>query len=157
MKKFLQFLIWLIVVLYIMFIFSNSLMDGETSGKLSYTLAKSVLKFFQRYEISMSVNLFHSLLRKFAHFIEFYVLGFIVSVAIITCPLFKSKIINFMLFLFTIPVTDEAIQHFVPDRVSTYKDMIIDAAGMIFGGLTIYILFLIIKDLSSSFKKVANS
>lgn len=155
MKKTFKFITWLTVVLYIAFIFSNSLMDGTTSGEFSYNVAKELLKFFEGLEITMSFNMFHALLRKTAHFLEFYVLGILVSIAVATCPLFKSKLLNFSLFLIAIPITDEIIQYYVPNRVSTYTDMIIDATGMLFGGFMVYVLILVIKDIINYRKKAA--
>jgi len=149
MKKFYKFMIWLLVVLYIGFIFANSLMDGETSGRISMKIAQIIVDYFQKLEIRMSLALFHSLLRKLAHFIEFFGLGILVGIAIATCPLFKSRIINFVLFLIAVPVTDEVIQYYVPDRVSTVKDMIIDASGMLAGGFLVYVTYLILKDITS--------
>ena len=143
MKKLFQFLIWLSVILYIAFIFSNSLTSGEVSGASSMKVAKIIVKYLDTLQISMSLKLFHSLLRKLAHFIEFFGLGVLVSIAIATCPLFKSRLLNFIIFLISVPIADEVIQHYVPDRVSTYKDMIIDAGGMICGGLVVYICILI--------------
>ncbi|MCI6273024.1 MAG: VanZ family protein [Erysipelotrichaceae bacterium] len=155
MKKFFNFIIWLLVIVYISFIFSNSLMSGEASGELSYKVAKTFLKIFERFEITMSLKMFHSLLRKVAHFVEFFGLGVLVSIAITTCPLFKSKTLNFTLFLLAIPTCDELIQYYVPDRVSTYKDMIIDASGMLLGGFVVYVSILIIKDIFKIRQKVA--
>lgn len=147
MKLFYKTLIWVVVFIYIGFIFFNSLMSGEVSGSLSMKLAKEFVDFINQYKISMSITLFHMLLRKFAHFIEFFGLGILVSIAITTCPFLKSKITNFILFLVIIPVSDELIQYFIPDRVLTFKDMLIDSFGMICGGFLVYICILIIKDL----------
>lgn len=155
MKKFFKFIIWLLVVLYIGFIFSNSLMDGKTSGELSMKIARIIVDFVQKLDISMSLTLFHSLLRKLAHFFEFLGLGILVGIAITTCPLFKSRILNFVLFLLAVPITDELIQYYIPDRVSTYKDMIIDASGMLVGGFIVYVTYLIIKDISLMLKKTS--
>ncbi|NLC96808.1 MAG: VanZ family protein [Erysipelotrichaceae bacterium] len=153
MNKFYKFMIWLIVIIYIGFIFSNSLQSGEISGATSMKLAKIIVNYAEKLNISMSLTLFHSLLRKLAHFIEFFGLGLLVGIAIATCPLFKSRILNFVIFLLAVPFTDEFIQRYVPDRVSTYKDMIIDATGMLLGGFFIYVSYLIIKDIVSMFNK----
>jgi VanZ family protein len=63
------------------------------------------------------------------------------------CPLFKSRFLNFVLFLIAIPAIDETIQRYVDGRSSQYFDMVIDGGGFLFGGLVCYVLVLIIKDL----------
>ncbi|MCF0114971.1 MAG: VanZ family protein [Erysipelotrichaceae bacterium] len=147
MKKFFKFLIWLIVVLYTAFIFSNSLMDGAESGNFSYRVANYLANFLNNHGIYFYMSTFHAYLRKLAHFTEFFGLGFLTAIAIVTCPLFKSRLLNFLLFIIAIPCADETIQYFVPGRACSIKDMIIDFSGMLCGGFCVYVCYLIIKDL----------
>lgn len=147
MKKLFKFMIWLTVILYTGFIFSNSLMNGAESSSFSYSVANRLALFLNNHGIYFYMSTFHAYLRKMAHFTEFFGLGALTAIAIATCPLFKSRLLNFILFIIAIPTSDETIQYFVPDRACSIKDVFIDAAGMICGGLCIYILYLIIKDL----------
>ena len=147
MKKWFRFLIWLAVIAYAAFIFSNSLMDGEASGAWSYTIANKIARALEVRGIYMNMSTFHHYLRKMAHFLEFFGLGSLVAIAIATCPLFRSRLLNFVLFLIAVPCSDELIQYYVPGRANSIKDVIIDMSGMICGGFCIYVCWLIIKDL----------
>lgn len=147
MKMFFKVLIWTIVVLYVGFIFSNSLQSGEVSSKISQQVTQTAGHLLSQFHISIPFEFLHKYIRKLAHFSEFCLLGILVSLAIITCPLFKSRLLNFILFLIMIPATDEIIQHFIPARTSAFTDVLIDISGMLAGGLITYIIYLIIKDL----------
>ena len=46
-----------------------------------------------------------------------------------------------------IPFADEMLQNFYDGRSAQFSDMLIDSSGYIFGGLVIYIIFLIINDI----------
>ena len=63
------------------------------------------------------------------------------------CPLFKSRFLNFVLFLVAVPAIDETIQRFVDGRSSEYFDMLIDGGGFLFGGFICYVVILIFFDL----------
>jgi VanZ family protein len=69
------------------------------------------------------------------------------------CPLFKSRFLNFTLFLLAVPAIDETIQQYVDGRSSQYFDMLIDGGGFLFGGFVCYVLVLIIRDLLFRRKK----
>ena len=147
MKKRRHWWVWLLVIGYIGFIFHNSLMVAEVSSQISYKVANSLITFVNKYGFYIDFNLFHRYIRKLAHFTEFAGLGFLVAIAMGICPLFKSKLLNFLLFLVTIPVTDETIQRYVSGRSSEVFDMFIDGLGLIFGGFVGYVIILIVKDL----------
>ena len=139
--------VWIIVGLYIWMIFRNSLMIAETSSALSAKVAYRLIAVINRYGFYIDFFTFHHYVRKLAHFAEFAGLGFLVTMAMHICPLFKSRFLNFVLFLIAIPAIDETIQRYVDGRSSQYFDMVIDGGGFLFGGLVCYILILIIRDL----------
>ena len=139
--------VWIIVALYIWMIFRNSLMIADASAALSAKVANYLIRILNRYGFYIEFNLFHHYVRKLAHFSEFAGLGFLVTWAMQMCPLFKSRFLNFVLFLVAIPAIDETIQRYVDGRSGEYFDMLIDGGGFLFGGLVCYVLFLIIKDL----------
>ena len=139
--------IWFIVAFYIYFIFHHSMMVAEASNELSYGVTYKLMNFLQRFGIYTDFYVFHHYVRKLAHFAEFAGLGFLVGLAMQICPLFKSRFLNFALFLFLIPISDEFIQQFYDGRSTELGDILIDGAGILFGGFIIYIIILIIKDL----------
>ncbi len=140
--------VWLLVFAYIGFIFHNSLMDGTASSAWSMAVTRWIAAFMNRFGFGVSsYSLLHHTVRKLAHFTEFAGLGFLVGLAMTVSPLFRWRWLNFLLFLFAVPFSDEMIQRYVSGRVSQMLDMGIDCLGFLFGGLLIYILFLILKDL----------
>ncbi|NCB33588.1 MAG: VanZ family protein [Erysipelotrichia bacterium] len=141
--------VWLLVAAYIAFIFHNSLEVAAASDAISYSVAEKFLHFLQRFSLySNDCQLFNHYIRKAAHFTEFAGLGFLVSLAMHICPLFKHRSLNLTLFLVAIPFADETIQKFVEGRSSQASDMLIDGSGFLAGAFFCYILILVIMDLS---------
>ena len=148
MKRYKNIWIWLIVIAYIGFIFHNSLAVAVVSENASMRVSEILLRLLTHFSLyTNDINLFNHYVRKLAHFSEFALLGFLVGIAMNVCPIFKHKCLNFILFLIAIPFTDEMIQNFSEGRSPQFTDMLIDASGYLFGGLVIYIIFLIIKDI----------
>ncbi len=147
MKKRKHWWVWLIVALYIYFIFRNSLMIADVSSAVSSRVTQKLSAFLTRFGIYTDYYVFHHYVRKFAHLCEFAGLGFLVTAAMHICPLFKSRCMNFILFLIAVPFADETIQRYIPGRGSAYGDMIIDGSGFLIGGFICYVLILIIMDL----------
>ena len=139
--------IWLVVGAYIWFIFSNSLMVAQASSSLSSKVTWYLANHLQRFGLYADFNMFHHYVRKLAHFCEFAGLGFLVTMAMHICPLFKSRFLNFTLFLIAVPVADETIQRFVDGRSSEMFDMLIDGGGFLAGGFVCYVFILILLDL----------
>ena len=139
--------VWIIVGLYIWMIFRNSLMIAEASDAASSKVTYALIHYLQHFGLYADFHTFHHYVRKLAHFAEFAGLGFLVTLAMHICPLFKSRFLNFTLFLIAIPAADETIQQFVDGRSSQYFDMLIDGSGILFGGFVCYVLILIFNDL----------
>lgn len=139
--------IWFLVAFYIYWIFHNSMMIADASNEMSYGVTYKFIAIMNHFGIYADFHTFHHYVRKLAHFTEFAGLGFLVGLAMQLCPLFKSRLLNFALFLFLIPISDELIQQFYDGRSTQFTDMLIDGAGILFGGFVIYVLILIIKDL----------
>ena len=139
--------VWIIVLLYIYFIFSNSMQVAEASNQASIKVTWFIVHLLERIGIYANFSVFHGFVRKLAHFSEFAGLGFLVTLALSICPLFNSRFLNFLLFLIAIPVADETIQRFIAGRSSQMKDMIIDGSGFLSGGILGYLFVLVIKDL----------
>ena len=99
--------VWIIVGLYIWMIFRNSLMIAEASSALSAKVAYRLIAIINRYGFYIDFYTFHHYVRKLAHFAEFAGLGFLVTMAMHICPLFRSRFLNFVLFLIAIPAIDE--------------------------------------------------
>ena len=142
-----KYLIWLVVAFYIYTIFRNSMMIADASNEMSYALTYKLIDFLSRFHITVEFHSFHHYVRKMAHFCEFAGLGFLVGLANHIAPFFRSRLLNFCLFLFLVPFTDEMLQQFFDGRSTQFSDMLIDGAGILFGGFVIYVIILICKDL----------
>lgn len=146
-NRFRYWWVWLPVLFYTGWIFRNSMMIAEASNVMSYSVSYKLIAFLQRLGLYADFPVFHHYVRKLAHFTEFAGLGFLVGIAMKLCPLFRSRILNFLLFLLIIPFTDEMLQHFYEGRATQVTDMFIDGGGMLAGGFCAYVLILIILDL----------
>ncbi len=119
-----RYLYWLIVFLYILFIFSNSFQTGEASGNMS-----AILTVFINRIIKIDFDNLHHIIRKLAHFIEYFILAILVIFANNKAPLFNNKFTTIFLFMVLVPLIDEFIQLFIDGRAGTLIDCIIDIAG----------------------------
>lgn len=118
------------VVLNLAFIWSNSLVNGETSGNLSGGIMAWINSFLGLDETGAA--LLHHLIRKAAHFTEFACLGALLAWR---CRLSGEKhAVCFPALLgMAAAVVDESIQLFTPDRGPSLKDVWIDTAGVVTG------------------------
>ena len=118
-------------VCWAIFIFSNSLQSGESSGEMSGSVTEAINKLLGA--ISPSLALTHRFVRKAAHFCEFGVLSTLVS---FTLYFFFAKSDKRELWcLLAIPISalvaacDETIQLFVDGRGGSVIDVLIDTSG----------------------------
>ncbi len=146
--------IWILVILYIYFIFSNSFMSANASNHMSYGVTYKIMNVLEYFGLTADFDIFHHYIRKLAHFSEFALLGFLINISIHISPLLKNKFINFCIFWLGVPFADEMIQKLSDGRSSQFTDMVIDASGFLFGAFIAYIFVLIIKDLFFKQKQI---
>ena len=141
-------------LLIMVFIFSMSAQDAETSSNTSGGHIESVIRFFDKGFAELSqieqeeyVGKFQFIVRKLAHFSVYLALGFTLSAGMQTFV--KLRVFVRTLFAFIIGVLyailDEIHQIFVPGRSCELRDMLIDSTGILIGSLFIMALFLLIK------------
>ncbi len=142
--------LWILTLLYTLFIWSNSLAQGEESGNLSLQITNDLLPIVEKTGFTIDFDLFHHYVRKLAHFSEYFLLAFLVY----TSSRYAKPASRFtpLLFWILVPCIDESIQHFVPDRYGAISDVILDMSGYLTGYVLTYILFLIIDDLKGKLK-----
>ncbi len=138
--------IWILVFLYIIFIFSNSLTIGEVSGHMSGNISRMLLSLVNRTGFTIEFELFHHYIRKAAHFSEYAALGMLTVFAIHYSSALRRKTL-FFAFMTIVPAMDETIQLFVKDRAGAITDCLIDMSGYLAGALVMYILLLIYADI----------
>ena len=117
----------------LVFIWGNSLLPGEVSGRISDAVKKILEALLPAGEESPSNGGF--LLRKMAHFTEFACLG--VLLAWLCGMLGRKKALPFLLGAGAACI-DETIQIFVPDRGPGIRDVCIDSCGVAAGMLLLY-------------------
>lgn len=80
--------------------------------------------------IDIERQLLSFLIRKAAHFTEFFILGVLIKQSAFdlknTIPLYLACLV---------PVIDETVQSFIPGRAMAITDMFIDLSGILFGFL----------------------
>lgn len=125
-------------LLFVLFIFGNSMQTGTDSGAMS----KAVVAFLS----SIGIHVPELLIRKAAHFLEYFALGLLLAIDIrcitknwwarVFAPLFCGLLI---------PVFDETIQLFTPGRSGEVRDVLIDFSGVVCGlALMTLLLFLVV-------------
>lgn len=126
-----------ITILWTGFIFFNSFMNGTASTKESNFVLEIVYKILGEGSISPA------LLRKAAHFTEYFILGTLLLKTVWEYKHMIFKVITVPLFfgLFT-AVCDETIQLFSEGRSGQVSDILIDFSGVVAG---IIITGLIVK------------
>lgn len=117
----------------LVFIWGNSLLPGEVSEKIS-DWAKALLEAILPGDDEDSPS--GGLLRKFAHFTEFAVLG--MCLGWLFGMLQRGKLWPVLLGV-SAACIDETIQRFVPDRGPSVWDVGIDSCGVLTGMVLLYL------------------
>ncbi len=123
---------WLIVLI-LCFIWGNSLLPGEISGKVSDWVKELLAALFPGDVPGVTTG--GGLLRKIAHFTEFAALGLCLTWRF---GMLEKRKSNALAFGALAACVDETIQLFVPDRGPAIRDVVIDTCGVLAGmGLTL--------------------
>ena len=133
-KKFRIALFSVLSVLVTCFIFSNSL-PGIDESSVQSSLVAEFLRPFLDPKHRLSDEMFHHIVRKMAHFIEFGALGVCLSCLSVQFVRSISKTWGtpFVLSVL-IALTDESIQYFT-GRGNSLKDVLLDSTGALCGVL----------------------
>ncbi|HET6784599.1 MAG TPA: VanZ family protein, partial [Erysipelotrichaceae bacterium] len=125
----------ILTLAWIFVIFSFSLQNGSISSLQSGVITKYIHSLLSNINMNLELKLLSLIIRKLAHFTEFFILGCLVRKSSI-----DLKRNDLLLFIFLIPILDEFIQSFIPDRAMSVIDMGIDSLGIIFGLVCISLL-----------------
>lgn len=125
----------LLTLLVILIIFAFSFQSGDESTNQSGWVVQIVINIFTFLHLPTTGYPLAFIVRKVAHFSEYFVLG-------LTIPSTQKELnfSNLKTIIFLIPLIDESIQYFIPGRVSSPIDMSIDACGLLTGMLIIQFL-----------------
>jgi VanZ family protein len=133
---------WTAVLLWLVLIFSLSAQPAVESNGLSIKVAQLIIENVGRLvpldiesnTITDLVLKFNHIVRKFAHFSIYFVLGLLVTNAFV-----RSGVRGFKAFIFSLvfcilyAVSDEVHQLFVPGRGAQVTDVLIDSLGALVG------------------------
>jgi VanZ family protein len=132
---------WLPVLIWMIIIFMFSAQPASDSNQLSVGFTKVLLDTFGKVisldiEISTINNIvlqLNHIIRKFAHFAVYLILGILVSRALIKEG-FKGRVFLISFFICVVyAASDELHQLFVPGRGCQLKDVLIDSTGAMVG------------------------
>ena len=137
MKK--KYIYGLLTVCWICIIFSFSLQPADESLQLSDGVGMLILKyvFSELLEVSNSWteaewSIFSTVIRKCAHFTEYFVLGVLMMLTVKETKLPRKYVIGFVLCVLVASI-DETIQLFVPGRAGMIRDVMLDSVGSTVG------------------------
>lgn len=143
-SNFRKFFYLTLVVLIISFIFYNSSQNGEQSSNTSRIFLNFINNFLKSIGSNFTMEGF--LLRKIAHFIEYFALGLSLMFTFEAFSGKTLKIIVLPLFICLLTaVLDEYTQLFSVGRSSEVRDILINFSGAI-TGIFYVILWIFIKN-----------
>ena len=136
---------WLLVVLMVIFIFSNSAASAGTSNGMSLTVSEWVRPVLDTVGLHPETDFLNFVIRKLAHFSEYALLSCLIAAAYRLQPWSWMKGKAALLPFFIIPVLDENLQRFSAGRSCELRDMLIDSAGMAAGMFLAIVLLGIVR------------
>ena len=141
------------VVIWIVFILSNSSKTGVESGSMSKTVCEAINNFFENLKLNITFS--EHFVRKSAHFCEYMILAILVCADITSISAFFEKMRQERIFLWllsAIPVSaviaflDEfGVQMSTVGRGPSIRDVIIDTSGAAFGVLAVGLVICIVR------------
>ena len=133
---------WVVlVIITIVFIWSNSLADASHSSAVSGGLTDKLLAFLDP-QGKLDRDFFEFCLRKFAHFSEFALLG--AEFVFLKKNFNKVGIFAILFSCMSVALVDETLQ-LLSDRSSEVRDVWIDFSGAVFGVFVICFIFIFLK------------
>lgn len=141
-KKGMRILLTILVLLWVSFIFANSLFPASQSSAISGGVVDQVNSIL--HQIGISGQITDHMVRKSAHFVEFTLFGILLFLTIRSYSPYPGHHLFVGLFLgLLVPVTDEFIQSFVEGRGSQVSDVVLDFSGVITGAILFFLFFLL--------------
>lgn len=132
----------LLSIVWIIIIFSFSLQSGEESGALSGGIVAWIVGLFFPEDFT-HIELVHFLVRKAAHFTEYFILGVLLSLTIREAKWNRVLLAPWVLGTL-VASCDETIQLFSDGRAGQVTDVMLDSSGVFTGCmiLTLIVLYL---------------
>lgn len=149
MKK--KYIYGILTTFWICIIFSFSLQPADQSQQLSDGVGMLILKYILSELLEMSNSwsemewsIFSTVIRKYAHFTEYFVLGVLMILTVKHTKLPRKHVIGFVLCVL-VASADETIQLFVPGRAGMITDVMLDSIGSLTGLLSCISIFKVMQ------------
>jgi VanZ family protein len=120
-----------IPLLVLLLIFHNSMYPLRQSDLQSGVVLNALNRFFANYGIDAVLTQFE--VRKLAHFIEYFIFGFLFTVTVRMIRRKRSSFFFELFFFLAFPVVDETIQLYSSGRGSSVSDVLIDFVSCMIG------------------------
>ena len=142
------------LILWLSVIFSFSGESAEVSSGTSASVIDKVatvtVEEYKNYTPPQKIEFIESwqhVIRKSAHFTEFFILGALSFTALLTLPLTrKSRFVIAPVFCLLCAFFDELSQTFSEGRSMQITDMLIDFSGAVLGIIMIWLLTLLVQN-----------
>ena len=121
--------LWGIVLIYTFLIFNNSLKPADASNNMSGPLTLFIMRFLSTLHIETSFHTMHHIIRKLAHFSEFFLLSVLVQIASYYQPVTEKRWLPILVFMLAVPTCDEFLQLFMEGRAGSLHDVLLDMSG----------------------------
>lgn len=138
----------ILTLIWTAIIFSFSLQSGDVSSDMSSGFGRWLIETFMPGLLEYMEHLpmeeldkLHFILRKGAHFTEYFLLGILSSASMSLRENVKKPYKGWAAFVYCILVAsvDETIQYFVPGRAGRIADVCLDSFGAVMGIILIKI------------------
>ncbi len=153
--------VFILTLLLLIFIFSNSLRNGENSDLQSSSVTEFINEVTQSLGIDMTVS--HSFIRKAAHFCEFALLGLLMFFdLLLSLTSFFSKSTKQLILCtaispsisFAVACIDETLQLFSEGRAAQLSDVLLDTCGAICGSIVAFCAYFIVHKAIAKSRKL---
>lgn len=137
-KTLLKILYVLLVLLLLAFIFGNSMKSIPASTEQSDGIREYLNKIFS--SLGLKIYLSEVFVRKTAHFLEFFTVGFVLSLSKIVFDTKKIRNVHIAFLSCLVAMTDETIQYFY-ERGSMLLDVWLDFSSALVGLLLFCVIY----------------
>lgn len=131
---------WILLILWMAFIFFMSQQPGDVSSEQS----KLALIIFSYLGIDLNSafgDLATLIIRKGAHFTEYFILYILIYRVLIMYYSAKKIWILSLIGVFLYACSDEFHQYFIDGRTASFKDVLIDTSGGAFSSIIMSIVY----------------
>lgn len=126
----------IVTVLFVLFIFQNSMFPGPQSSRQSQYVMNLLNHMLSALRIPVTLS--EHCIRKAGHFTEYFIFGILIRMTVkLSRKPFWSSVFAVLFFLLLVPVIDEFIQFFTPQRGSSLLDVLLDFSGGIAGTILV--------------------